>query len=82
MRGTVSVNQKSEIKSGYKIIRYRIGKTSTNNSLKTWVRFMFNSDILILNDTDSMGVISRENSSGHPRYGIYMAIDERKKYFA
>ena len=56
-------NPKSEIKSGYKIIRYRIGKTSTNNSLKTWVRkkkfisnLRINTDILILNDTDSMGV--------------------------
>lgn len=53
----------SEIKPGYKIIRYRIGKNPTNNSVKTWIRkkkFISNlkieSDILILNDTDSMGV--------------------------
>ena len=52
-----------EIKSSYKIIRYRIGKNPTYNSLKTWIRkkkFISNlsieSDILILNDTDSMGV--------------------------
>ena len=52
-----------EIKPNYKIIRYRIGKNPTNNSAKTWIRkkkFISNlsieSDILILNDTDSMGV--------------------------
>ena len=55
-----------EIKSGYKIIRYRIGKKPTNNSMKTWIRkkkfisrLNIESDILILNDTDSMGVKSR-----------------------
>ena len=54
---------KSEIKSGYKIIRYRIGKKPTNNSIKPWIRkkkfiskLSIESDILILNDTDSMGV--------------------------
>ncbi|MBJ62270.1 MAG: hypothetical protein CMB57_03365 [Euryarchaeota archaeon] len=52
-----------ERKSSYKIIRYRIGKKPTNNSVKTWIRkkkFISNlsieSDLLILNDTDSMGV--------------------------
>lgn len=54
---------RSERKLGYKIIRYRIGEKPTNNSLKTWFRkkkFISNlsidSDILILNDTDAMGV--------------------------
>ena len=52
-----------EIKSSYKIIRYRIGKNPTDNSVKTWFRkkkfianLSINPDILILNDTDSMGV--------------------------
>ena len=54
---------KNEKKSGYKIIRYRIGKKPTNNSIKTWIRkkkfiskLSIESDILILNDTDSLGV--------------------------
>ena len=53
----------SEIKLGYKIIRHRMGKKPSNNSLKTWIRkkkfissLSIESDVLILNDTDSMGV--------------------------
>ena len=56
-------NPQNEIKLGYKIIRYRIGKSPTTGAMKTWIRkkrFISNlridSDILILNDTDSMGV--------------------------
>lgn len=59
-------NQENEIKLGYKIIRYRIGKNPTKGAIKTWIRkkkfianLKINSDILILNDTDSMGVKSR-----------------------
>jgi hypothetical protein len=56
-------NKQNETKNGYKIIRHRIGKASTKGQLKTWLRkrrFISNlsisADLLILNDTDTMGI--------------------------
>jgi len=57
------LNQVNEIKNGYKIIRYRFGKTNHGNPIATWFRkkrfiskIRLDHDLLILNDTDTMGV--------------------------
>ena len=51
---------KNDIKNGYKITRFRHGVTNHNNPIKTWFikkkflqKLTINSDILILNDTDT-----------------------------
>ena len=56
-------NKQNETKNGYKIIRHRVGKSATKGQLKTWLRkrrFISNlsisADLLILNDTDTMGI--------------------------
>ena len=53
----------SDSTKGYKIMRYRLGKTNHTNPVKTWFRkkkfiskLKLNHDLLILNDTDTANV--------------------------